>query len=99
MVPKNYKSSAFWERKAAENGDSASQLRLGNMYSKGLGVSQSLQDAYFWYLISSAQGNSGATKERDQIESQLNQKQITQMQTKARNWVANSQKIEKKTKA
>jgi TPR repeat protein len=40
-----------WRRTRAEQGNHAEQARLGEMYEKGLGVSQSLSQAYFWEVL------------------------------------------------
>lgn len=45
--------SAKWFRLAAEQGHRRSQLILGDLYSKGEGVSKDLVSAYMWTSISS----------------------------------------------
>jgi len=60
------------------------------MYDKGQGVPKDEQQAYFWWLLASAQGHEGAEKNRDIIEQQLTPSQRVTAQTAARNWVPKS---------
>jgi TPR repeat protein/uncharacterized caspase-like protein len=43
--------AADWRRARVEKGSPGDQYRLGEMYEKGLGVAQSLPQAYFWYVL------------------------------------------------
>jgi TPR repeat protein len=46
----------FWWRKAAERGDPESQYNLAFMYSKGQGVAQNQQMAFYWFAEAAGQG-------------------------------------------
>ena len=45
----DYQKSFYWYKKVADQGDSFGQYRVGYMYEKGEGVSQSYQKAVEWY--------------------------------------------------
>src|SRR6202161_2800811 len=48
-VPKDLTQSAYWYRKAADQGNPAAQVYLGYMYTVGIGVSQARAEAVEWY--------------------------------------------------
>jgi TPR repeat protein len=47
-------------RSAASNGDAAAQLKLGEMYDLGQGVTQDYKEAVKWYRRAAEQGNAAA---------------------------------------
>ena len=47
--PENPEKSAYWYRKAAEQGDGFSQRQLGSCYESGYGVPQDYSQAVYWY--------------------------------------------------
>jgi TPR repeat protein len=47
-------------RKSAEQGSAPAELRLGSIYSQGLGVPQDYVNAVKWYLEAADQGNGAA---------------------------------------
>jgi localization factor PodJL len=49
-----------------------SQFNLAVLYERGMGVQQSLPDAYKWYLIAAAQGDAESKKRADALATQLN---------------------------
>jgi len=53
---------------AAKQGHSSSQLRLGIVYYKGLGVKQNMTEAYKWLRISAIEGN---TEAKSYLEAEL----------------------------
>lgn len=55
-VPIDYQKSAYWTKKAALNGDDASQHNLANMYRTGEGVLIDYKLAVSWYRKSALQG-------------------------------------------
>lgn len=57
---KDYSKALRYYQYAAENNDSYSQFRLGNMYDMGNGVTQNYAEAMKWYLKSANQGNESA---------------------------------------
>ena len=54
------KQAVKWQIKAAEQGNSAAQYYLGNMYTNGKGVTQDYKKAAKWYTKSAEQGYSKA---------------------------------------
>jgi TPR repeat protein len=73
-------------RKAAEQGDADAQHNLGVMYVNGAGVPKDAQQAYFWWLLASAQGETNSAKNRDLIALRLTPAQRAQAHDKARDW-------------
>lgn len=62
-VSKNYVSAFMWYEKAAENGYSPAQDKLGYFYSSGIGVPrQDLKAAEIWYMKAAEAGNANAQK-------------------------------------
>jgi TPR repeat protein len=59
-VPQDYKESAKWYRKAAEQGIAMAQVYLGVMYYLGKGVPQDYKEAAKWYRKAAEQGESNA---------------------------------------
>jgi TPR repeat protein len=59
-VPKDLNRSAYWYRKAADQGNPAAQLFLGYMYTVGIGVSQDRIEAVKWYRRAASSDNSTA---------------------------------------
>ncbi len=73
-------------RKAAEQGEARAQYNLGAMYAKGDGVPKDSQQAYFWWLLSSAQGHMFAAKNRDLVAERLTPARRAEAQAQARDW-------------
>ena len=59
-VPKDLTQSAYWYRKAADQGNPAAQVYLGYMYTVGMGVPQDKAEAVRWYRRAAAAGNAEA---------------------------------------
>jgi TPR repeat protein len=53
-VPKDLTQSAYWYRKAADQGNPPAQLYLGYMYTVGMGVPQDKAEAVRWYRRASS---------------------------------------------
>jgi TPR repeat protein len=47
-IPNNDREAARWYRKAAEQGNSWAQQKLGSLYREGRGVTQNAVNAYAW---------------------------------------------------
>jgi localization factor PodJL len=69
---KNMAEAARWFAKAAVLGLSDSQFNLAVLYERGDGVPQSLLDAYKWYSIAAAAGDSESKQRMETLRSQLN---------------------------
>ena len=55
-VPKDLAQSAYWYRKAADQGNPAAQVYLGYMYTVGMGVPQDRAEAVRWYRRAGSAG-------------------------------------------
>lgn len=55
-VPQDYKESASWYLKAAEQGNASAQFHIGQMFDIGKGVMQDYREAASWYLKAAGQG-------------------------------------------
>lgn len=91
-VVQDYAEARQWLLKAFEKGSSRAAYNLGVIYGKGLGVSPNASAAYFFFAISAAGGHGTeqqyATKNRDLTATLLSQEEISDLQTKAREWFA-----------
>ncbi len=56
-----------WYMKSAKLGNPEAQLRVGKMYSFGLGVKKNTQKAIFWYKQSAQRGNKAAKQSLDYL--------------------------------
>jgi uncharacterized protein len=59
-VPRDLTQSAYWYRKAADQGNPAAQVYLGYMYTVGMGVPQDKAEAVRWYRRAASAGNAEA---------------------------------------
>ena len=59
-VEQSYSKAAYWWEKAAKQGDSDAQCKIGVCYDEGKGVEQSYSKAAYWYKKAAEQGHSSA---------------------------------------
>lgn len=52
--------SVMWCQMAADRGDVEAQLKMGDIYSQGLGVTADKKEAFNWYLFAADNGNEQA---------------------------------------
>jgi len=64
---KNELQAFKWYMKSAKLGNDISQLRIGKMYSFGMGVKQNTTRAIFWYKQSAKRGNKTAKQSLDYL--------------------------------
>ena len=76
----------------AEQGDASVQYNLGQMYYKGLGVTQDYTRAHMWWNIAGSLGNKFALETRDEIAKEMTPSQIENAQDLARECVAKNYK-------
>jgi TPR repeat protein len=62
------------------------QSNLGIMYANGWGVPKSDIEAYKWYNLAAAQGQSEATTRRDRIAARMTPAQLAEGQRLAAEW-------------
>jgi len=58
-------------------------IRFGGMYDFGFGVRQDKIEAYKWYCLAAAQGNTTAANNRDKLLKSLLPEQIAEGQRRA----------------
>jgi len=75
-----------WFRKAAEQGNSFAQGKLGAAYEEGRGVPKDYVKAYMWLILAAAQGERGISRFRDHIAQKMTPEQVARAQEMARNW-------------
>ena len=73
-----------WVKTQAERGSSESQFLLAQMYYLGVAVPQNYVDAYVWYSLAAAAGDSIAMSSRNHVASLMSQGQIEKGQLKSR---------------
>lgn len=69
-------TAAGWFEKAAELGIKDSQVNLGILYTKGLGVEKDLVAAYKWFGVASQAGDSDASSKRDTVSGLMTKDQL-----------------------
>lgn len=88
--------SKSWFQRAAEMGYSDGQLFLGMLYLRGRGVSENMEEAYFW-LSQAASGDKeiarskGLKKTLAEIETNLTKEQRETVNKRRKNWKPNTQ--------
>jgi TPR repeat protein len=60
QIQADYKAAADWYRKAAEQGNIAAEIRLGDLYRDGRGVARDMAQATAWYRKAADAGDAGA---------------------------------------
>ena len=76
----------MWFQKAANLGVKDSQVNLGILYTKGMGVEENLEEAYKWFAIASRAGDSDASKKRDTVAQAMRPEQLEAARGKAELW-------------
>jgi S1-C subfamily serine protease len=84
--PPEPSSGAAWVRRAAEAGDAEAQNFLAAMYQQGNGVPKDLQQAYFWSLLASVDGDPAKSRLRNLVEQTLSPDERRRAQAAARDW-------------
>ena len=83
----DYTEAAKWYRKAAEIGFYEGQFKLGQLYAKGQGVTQDLEESYFWLSLSSKNGDEQYVAERDKSAAKLSPQQLADMDKRVREFI------------
>lgn len=82
----NYQTAFSDFEAAANGGDAASQYMMGEMYARGLGVTQNYAKAHMWYNLAAAWGHDRADDARSRLESHMTNAQIAEAQAMADKW-------------
>ncbi len=75
-----------WFRKAADRGVMDSQVNLGILYTKGMGVSEDLVEAYKWFAVAAKGGDRDAAEKRDTIAKSMRPDQLDKARGQANLW-------------
>lgn len=70
-MERDYTTASRWFRQASDLGLTDSQFNLAVLYERGLGVAMSLTEAYKWYVIAAAQGDTESKARVDALITQL----------------------------
>jgi hypothetical protein len=85
-VAKDPPQAAKWFEEAANMGHAPAMLRLGEMYWKGEGVKQDKISAYEFIAMAFTADLPDAKREKEQLEKELNPKEVKKGQAKAVEW-------------
>ncbi len=92
-VPENYKESARWYRKAAEQGHAKAQNSLGFRYAHGRGVPEDHILAYAWWNIAATNGEEQAREGKEELAEKMTREQIAKAQDLSREMVEANPKL------
>jgi S1-C subfamily serine protease len=79
----HYATAFTWFYKAANQGMPEAQYNLGVLYSLGRGVATNKVEAFRWFNLAGAQGNTNGLVARLELEDELTPKQIRDGETRA----------------
>lgn len=80
-VPKDAaKAAVKWYRKAADQGLAEAQYNLGMMCALGEGAPKDAVEAYKWFNLAAAGGDTDAAKEKEALEKELSRAEIAEGQ-------------------
>lgn len=82
----DYPTAAQWFEKAAAYGLTDSQYNLAVLYENGLGVNKSRIEAFKYYALSAASGDSEAVRRRDELAASLSQAERTKANLLVSSW-------------
>ena len=75
-----------WFEKAANMGVKDSQVNLGILYTKGMGVDEDLEQAYKWFAVAAKGGDNDAGKKRDTVAQAMRPEQLEKARGEAELW-------------
>jgi TPR repeat protein len=96
-VEQSYSEAAQWYQKAAEQGVSEAQYRLGNLYKNGEGVPQDAETAYGWYRVAAHLGNSKSAAAVKDVSGLLSEEEMTGAAKLSEELIAKYGKVPKTT--
>lgn len=82
-LPQDHFAAARWWHISAERGLQGAQQNLGRAYRDGFGVPKDEVEAFTWWLIADAKGESSSAVERDELEKSLSPEQKARARIKA----------------
>ena len=75
-ISRDYKQAFKWYQMAAINGSRHAQHRLGTLYARGQGVTQSLVKGYAWCKVAAFQNSSRGKRKLKCLEAKMRLDQI-----------------------
>ncbi|WP_075995529.1 SEL1-like repeat protein [Salaquimonas pukyongi] len=75
-----------WFEKAANLGVKDSQVNLGILYTRGMGVKADLEQAYKWFAIAAKGGDNDAAAKRDTVAKNMRPEQLEKARGEAEIW-------------
>ncbi|MCB1386932.1 MAG: SEL1-like repeat protein [Nitratireductor sp.] len=75
-----------WFEKAANLGVKNSQVNLGILYTRGMGVEADLEQAYKWFAIAAKGGDNDAASKRDTVAKNMRPDQLERARGEAELW-------------
>ncbi len=82
----NMDESLAWFEKAANLGVKDSQVNLGILFTKGMGVTEDLEQAYKWFSVAAKGGDTDAAKKRDTVAQAMRPEQLERARGAAELW-------------
>ena len=91
-VQRDETEALAWYHKAAEQGNTEGQWKLGLIYEEGRGVPQDYVEAHMWLNLavsrSTGEEREQSVLERDYVEAVMAPEQLAEAQRRAREWDA-----------
>ena len=87
-IPKDLKKASQWFQKAGEQGHAEAPALLAGMHFSGEGLEKSFVQAYKWYAISKARGNSAATANQTEVAKLLTPEEKAATDKEVTAWLA-----------
>ena len=92
-LDKDYAEAVKWYQKAALQGHTQAQIKLGVLCANGKGTAQNLDMAYTWFKIASSESEGDLTTQLiETLEVTMTPVQINEADRKAKYWLANYKK-------
>lgn len=85
-VPQNFDEAVEWYRKGADGDDPQAQRSMGEMYVKGIGISQNYLQAHMCLNLACSNGEAEACGIRDRLATKMNPAQVLKAQDMASKW-------------
>lgn len=82
----NLKAALMLYLRSANRGDSFGQLMVGRLYATGTGVTQNYVEAYKWYVLAAAQGQTKASERMADLSQAMTHDQVAEAQKLASQW-------------
>lgn len=84
---KSYEEAVSWYRKAAEQGHHGAFRDMGEMYWKGLGVSQNDVLACMWWRLAVMHGDEGSERLLSKVTAEMTSSSVIKSEKLAREWM------------